>query len=442
MPPATGTRQLACGYWSIDMVERFISNWIPAVMAGFFLTCQAVPAGAIEVPLRINAGGPAIGNPGDSSSWGEDSGFVTGGAPFRFGPEVDVSQVEDPAPARVYNTVRHGDHTYRIGGLAPGFYRVRLHFNDGIESFKRAMDYRVNGVLAINDLSILKKAGGINRAYIVDVITRVEEGKPLLIECLRNGGNDVFEAGIEVLATNLTEMTPAVSDSDEAITPKGSKAQQHAVELRGFAGAPARFVWLQARRGFRFTRRGDKVFLMGLDTEDGRGERRLLPDPGAYSMPVFAPDGEGIIYSDRSGGRCYHLRWEDGAPRSLGMGFASDSWQDPVTGIDWIYLRQGKGITADPIVRRRLDDPGVEEMVWDQTKNGQEHSPWFQISGDGKRFSDAFPWNRCGIGNLEKNEWKRYEKGCWPSIAPDNSYQSFVFSGNHRDIHFFERGGG
>ena len=30
--------------------------------------------------------------------------------------------------------------------------------------------------------------------------------------------------------------------------------------------------------------------------------------------------------------------------------------------------------------------------------------------------------------------WKKQTNGCWPSIAPDNSYLSWTFDGSHRDL--------
>ena len=219
-----------------------------------------------------------------------------------------------------------------------------------------------------------------------------------------------------------------------------AKRRGPAEEIYGVTGLPARFVWLEARRAYYYTAPRSVVFLAGIDTEDGKGERRLLKAPGAFSKPVFTPDGEAVVYTDLAGGRVFVVDWEGGEPRDLGKGFASDVWRDPGTAIDWVYLRRAPGTEKDPIIRRRMDDPEVEETVWDKTDNGIDDVPWFQLSRDGKRFSDAFPWNKCGIGNLKKMDWKHYEGGCWPGISLDEEYRLFVFSGNHKKLRIFDEG--
>lgn len=183
--------------------------------------------------------------------------------------------------------------------------------------------------------------------------------------------------------------------------------------------------------------------LMGFDTDDGRGERQIIPGEKSFSKPLLTPNGKGVVFSDRDreNRHAYFVNWDGSGLRDLGKGFASDVWRDPDSGQDWVYLRRGDGGSQDRIVRRRLDKPEVEEEVWSRTKNGHQGVPWFQLSADGRRFSNAFPWSHCGLGNLDSGKWKKYTSGCWPSIAPDNSYRMFVFSGTHKEIGIYDEGG-
>ena len=119
---------------------------------------------AVDLPLRINSGGPAT------------DGWVAGdvylkqeGKPFEIRGRHDVSGVSDPAPNRIYESVQHRDHSYEIP-LPAGTYRIRFHFTDRY-SRDRKMDYRVNDQLVIDDLSIFAAAGGTMRALILEMVT-------------------------------------------------------------------------------------------------------------------------------------------------------------------------------------------------------------------------------------------------------------------------------
>ncbi len=137
----------------------------------------------------------------------------------------------------------------------------------------------------------------------------------------------------------------------------------------------------------------------------------------------------------------YVVNWDGAKHRKLVPGFASDVWADPHTGKTWVLVRTGNGTEKNPIIRYRLDNPEISEMVWDKTATGHNLVPWFRLSADGKMAADAFPWSSCGVANLASRMWKQYAGGCWPSIAPDNSYRTFVFQGNHRDVTMFDADG-
>ncbi|HEX5445110.1 MAG TPA: LamG-like jellyroll fold domain-containing protein [Pirellulales bacterium] len=212
-------------------------------------------------------------------------------------------------------------------------------------------------------------------------------------------------------------------------------------ELKQFTGRPTRLVWVQASDASDLTAQRGGFRLYGLDSEDGKGIRLLQSEPGGYSKPLLTPDGRHVVYSDRTQNAIFLIDFDGGGRRQLAQGFASHVWRDPVGGQQWIYARGGNGHKNQAVVRFRIDSPQETENVWDKSETGHESMPWFRVSADGKIAADAFPWSACGAADLAANTWKQYAHGCWPSIAPDNSYRVFVFHGNHRMVTLFDRGG-
>lgn len=213
-------------------------------------------------------------------------------------------------------------------------------------------------------------------------------------------------------------------------------------DVRQFTGRPTRLVWAQASDAGDLTAQRSGFRLYGLDTEDGKGIRPLLGEPGCYSKPLLTPDGRHVVYSDRTRNAILLVGFDSGGRRQLAQGFATHVWSDPADGRQWVYARSGDGGKNQPVVRFRLDSPQTTEKVWDKSETGHDSMPWFRVSADGKVAADAFPWSACGAADLAANTWKQYANGCWPSIAPDNSYRVFVFHGNHRMVTLFDRGGG
>src|SRR5687768_2077261 len=77
----------------------------------------------------------------------------------------------------------------------------------------------------------------------------------------------------------------AVACAKRSDVPTGPGAEVHAL-----TGAPARAVWVQGD-GTDPRAAGDQLILMGLDTQDGRGERVLLPERRSYVKPMITPGG-------------------------------------------------------------------------------------------------------------------------------------------------------
>ncbi len=215
-----------------------------------------------------------------------------------------------------------------------------------------------------------------------------------------------------------------------------------AKEIRALTGSPTRLVWCKATNNPRdYYAQSETFELYALDTEDGKGPRRILPKISGFCKPLITPDGNRIVFTNRKKNIVYVMKWGSSKPRKLTNGVASHVWRDPRTGVEWLYVRAGSGNQNQPIVRQRMDDPRIREVVWDKTKIGIGEIPWFRTSADGKIAVDGFPWPQCGVAQLPNKSWKQYAGGCWPSIAPDNSYRTFVFQGNHRAVSMFDKGG-
>lgn len=155
--------------------------------AGFSVVAYA------PVDIKINCGGNAV----SGTDWVSDQEYAEGGDPYSFDITADVAGATDPAPSEVYGTVRHMNHSYAFD-VPDGDYTVRLHFVDAVEDDGRAMDYTIEGEQVITGMSIIQEAGGVARAMVKEFRVTVEDGE-LNVDGSQGTGNDVFEAGLEVL---------------------------------------------------------------------------------------------------------------------------------------------------------------------------------------------------------------------------------------------------
>jgi hypothetical protein len=232
-----------------------------------------------------------------------------------------------------------------------------------------------------------------------------------------------------------------------ALQQQTAKAESAAGRLKEMTGARTKVVWVQdlSDAGNDTFARGESLRLMGLDTNDRKGERAILSKLSNYSKPLITPSGDKVVYSDLKTGKAYVVGWNGKGLKEISRGFAFDVWLDPKTGLEWAYVGtsiiEGRGtqITHGVMKRFRIDDPSISEMVWDK---GTVDADNFQLSADGTRASSLFPWPHGGIVQLQKGDWEKVARGCWPSLAPDNSYLFWIFDGAHRNITLYPSGPG
>ena len=224
-----------------------------------------------------------------------------------------------------------------------------------------------------------------------------------------------------------------------------------AADIRSFTGAPTRVVWIQDA--------GDKanvysehpsIRLMGYDTEDGKGERAILPDIGWYAKPLLTADGKRVVYADLTDHTVDVVNFDGTGKRQIlkndeaykydEHAYVDDSvWTDPKNGVTWVYalvMEQRDGKPAPVIRRYQLDHPEVSELIWDKTPVFM-----FMVSGDGRVASGGIldgGNSSQGLFTLPNGSYLVRHNGCWPSMSPDGSHRMWVFSGSHNGVGIYE----
>lgn len=214
-----------------------------------------------------------------------------------------------------------------------------------------------------------------------------------------------------------------------------------------WTGGHTRLVWLQDHgNGADSLAHGKNLMLYGYDSQDGKGERPLLPQADSWFVPLITPDGSQVIVSNRAKRRMYLVEWESGKVRELGDGVAVAVWQDPKPSLlpwrtsTWVYCLSGqqpenKYGSAQPLYRFPLDNPKKKELLWNKTNLAWSN---IQLSRDGELMGGLFPWPDGGVMWLKDKRFQRLGKGCWTSLSPDNSKLLWIFDGLHRNLQVYD----
>jgi hypothetical protein len=230
----------------------------------------------------------------------------------------------------------------------------------------------------------------------------------------------------------------SIPQSNPMPSPDGAAATDttSGTNLRELTGLPARAVWIQdLGDGMDTGLESANLRLMGLDSEDGRGERAILSEPANYARPLIMPHGDRVLFSDRHNRRIMLVNWDGTGLRAVRTGLALAVWADDA-GREWIYYGEESGMQrlVPEVYRCLADNPTTVEPVWERTAVGLNN---FQLSGDARRAGGVFPWPECGIAELPGRGLRIYGKGCYPALAPDDSGLFWIFDGAHRNLLFF-----
>jgi hypothetical protein len=226
------------------------------------------------------------------------------------------------------------------------------------------------------------------------------------------------------------------SDAPIVIEPTGKPE----AAIKALTGARARLVWIEDQDDQKDARGKKNHFkLKVLDTENGQGERDLLTAAGIFTKPMITPKGNRVVFTDNSLPKVLVVNWDGSGLREITPGYGVAVWIDPGNGLEWVYVQTGTNTTdktfdQNPIRRYQIDNPKVEELVWDKTPVSSRWCGNFQLSADGTKAGGMFPWPDTGVAELPNKSLKNFGAGCWTSMTRDGTDRFWKFDGAHRHV--------
>lgn len=190
-----------------------------------------------------------------------------------------------------------------------------------------------------------------------------------------------------------------------------------------------------------------------------QGEIEDLPIP-AGSAPLVSNDGRRVFVStgkapaDRAV-MMVDLDTKQASELAKGPGNNLLAiWYDPKAKREWVYVNESgdKGENWDKpaggIHRFPVDEPAAREPFWDRTSS----HIYLMFSADGTRACFEPSWSNIGMLSLaytadgkvdqDASTFKTFGGGCFPSLAPDDSYRLFRLDGDHHSITMHDADGG
>lgn len=214
----------------------------------------------------------------------------------------------------------------------------------------------------------------------------------------------------------------------------GERSDGPGADVRELTGAHTRVVWVQGD-GTDPGAEGDQLALMGLDSDDGQGERIILGERRSYVKPLFTPRGDRIVFSSRAvpgPPEAFVVNWDGSGLRKIADGFALDVWEDPLDGSAWVYLgTDNEKWDFSTVSRFPLDAPDRRELVWNATKVSMDT---FEVSPDGRHAGGLFKWPDAGVAELATQAVTKFGHGCWTSLTSARGPLFWYFDGAHRNI--------
>jgi hypothetical protein len=234
----------------------------------------------------------------------------------------------------------------------------------------------------------------------------------------------------------------ACEEKDPGENSAPALSQASGADIEALTGGPTRIVWTRdtdpaPKNPWQY---GDSQQLLVFDSNDPTGVHVRLSEVRSYGKPLLSPDGEKIVFSDRSEHEIFALDFTTGEPEKIADGFALEIWRDPADGRQWIYAGTGDPGTritsqVKSLFRFPLDAPSEVEILFEELEVAVDN---FQLSRDGGAAAGLFPWPHGGLMRITDGKWARVRSGCWASMSPDNSYVFWVFDGGHHVPSFFD----
>ena len=220
--------------------------------------------------------------------------------------------------------------------------------------------------------------------------------------------------------------------------PQAAPQADASAEVRRLTGAHTRVVWSQdiSDSANDVMAHKNQLALVGLDSDDGKGERAIVPGPIGAGRPLILADGGHVVFSDVPQNKIFIVNWDGSGLKEVTSGHALGAWHDWKTDKDWIYaferLDTAENKDHAPIIRFPLDNPQAVEKV---LKGLTASSHNFHITRDGTRAGGMFPWPESGVARIDTGELQKLGGGCWASMAPDDSGVLWTFDGPHRNAY-------
>lgn len=247
----------------------------------------------------------------------------------------------------------------------------------------------------------------------------------------------LFACAAVLLALSACSRTDATgaADKKDASTPPAPIAAGPSADVRALTGARTRIVWVQGDGTDPEVNEAATLIVMGLDTDDGRGERVIVGQPGKFLKPRLTSKADRIVFSTRNvpgPPEIFIVNWDGSGLRKLSDGFALALWRNPSDSSDWVYVgSEGRQYDFARVTRFPIDAPEKRELVWDTTLVSMEG---FAVSPDGQFAGGMWPWPHAGVANLRRKTFKKFGEGCWTSMTYARGPLFWYFDGAHRNL--------
>ncbi len=239
-------------------------------------------------------------------------------------------------------------------------------------------------------------------------------------------------------AIDTSAATAPKAPTPAAVTRRGTSAN-----VFGLTGARTRLVWVQGDGTDPYAA-GSNLTLLGLDTDDGKGERTILTEKGSYLKPLLISGGKRILYTshgkDPNDLTVFVVNWDGSGKRELTAGFALAVWIETANNRDWVYVGTGNTPKSpfdfSTVSRFPVDDPNAKQLVWNKTLVSGDT---FQVSGDGRTAGGLFPWPKAGMASLPNGDLRILGEGCWTAFRDAGSGLFWFFDGSHRNVNIIDQ---
>ena len=164
---------------------------------------------------------------------------------------------------------------------------------------------------------------------------------------------------------------------------------------------------------------GDKLVLMGLDTEDGKGERVILGKRQSYVKPLLTPTWRSHRVLDAArrrpaGSLRGQLGWR--GPEAARQGLRADGVAEP-------GRQHASGSTSAPTTKattspqsRASPSTIPRSANWSGTRRPVSGDT-FQVSADGRSPPASFRGRMRASRSCRTSRWKKLGDGCWTAMT-------------------------